>query len=117
MRRVSKLKYASFTLTLRQPYAAEIAALSWRVALGESGSPELLGSPRTSPELSRTSPASFFLSHFPGSSLTVELNSNPELSLGNLTPSPDSQKLSLILAPSPIGTAYDWTKKSLDGTR
>ena len=26
-RRVSKLKYASFTLTLRQPYAAEIAAL------------------------------------------------------------------------------------------
>ena len=27
MRRVSKLKYASFTLTLRRPYAAEIAAL------------------------------------------------------------------------------------------
>ena len=27
-RRVSKLKYANFTLTLRQPYAAEIAALS-----------------------------------------------------------------------------------------
>ena len=27
---MSKLKYASFTLTLRQPYAAEIAALSPR---------------------------------------------------------------------------------------
>ena len=26
---MSKLKYASFTLTLRQPYAAEIAALRW----------------------------------------------------------------------------------------
>ena len=92
----------------------------WRVAGGESGSPELLGSPRTSPEVPRTSPEVF--GDFPGSSLTVELNSNPEvprkfpklprkfpnlprkfrdfpggqpLSLGSLTPSPDPQKLSL----------------------
>ena len=79
----------------------------WRVAGRESGSPELLGSPRTSPEV---------FGDFLGISLTVELNSNPEvtrkfpklprkfrdfpggqpLSLGSLTPSPDSQKLSLI---------------------
>ena len=93
----------------------------WRVAGRESGSPELLGSPPTSPEVSRTPPEVF--GDFPGSSLTVELNSNsrgsPEvsrtslevfrrlprkfpdfpgfepLSLGSLTPSPDSQKLSL----------------------
>ena len=93
----------------------------WRVAGRESGSPELLGSPRTSPEVPRTSPEVF--GDFPGSSLTVEFNSNPEvprkfprlsrkfpalprkfrdfpggqpLSLGSLTPSPDSQKLALI---------------------
>ena len=89
----------------------------WRVAGRESGFPELLGSPRTSPEVPRTSPE--VSGDFPGSSLTVELNSNPEvprkfpklprkfpklprkfpdfpggqpLSLGSLTPSPDSQK-------------------------
>ena len=86
----------------------------WRVTGRESGFPELLGSPRTSPEVPRTSPEVF--GDFPGSSLTVELNSNPEvprkfpklprkfrdfpggqpLSLGSLIPSPDSQKLSLI---------------------
>ena len=92
----------------------------WRVTGRESGSPELLGSSRTSPEVPRTSPE--VLGDFPGSSLTVELNSNPEvprkfpklpgsspnfpgssgtspkvkpLSLGSLTPSPDSQELSL----------------------
>ena len=92
----------------------------WRVAGRESGFPELLGSPRTSPEVPRTSPEVF--GDFPGSSLTVELNSNPEvprkfpklsrkfpklprkfrdfpggqpLSLGSLTPSPYSQKLAL----------------------
>ena len=97
----------------------------WRVAGRESGSPELLGSPRTSPEVPRTSPKVF--GDFPGSPLTVELNSNPEvprkfpklprkfpklprkfrdspggqpLSLGSLTPSPDSQKLSLIFGGS-----------------
>ena len=90
----------------------------WRVAGRESGSPELLGSPPTSPEV----PPKFF-GDFPGSSLTVELSSNPgvprkfpglprkspklprkfpdfpggqPLSLGSLTPSPDSQKLCLI---------------------
>ena len=95
----------------------------WRVAGRESGSPELLGSPQTSPEVPRTSPEVF--GNFRGSSLTVELNSNsklprkfpklprkfPELprkfrefpggqplSLGSLTPSPDSQKLSLKFA-------------------
>ena len=92
----------------------------WRVAGRESGTPELLGSPQNSPEVPRTSPEVF--GDFPGSSLTVELNSNPEVprkfprlprkfpglprkfpglprrsapSLGSLTPSPDSQKLSL----------------------
>ena len=92
----------------------------WRVTGRESGSPELLESPRTSPEVPRTSPE--VLGDFPGSSLTVELNSNPEVprkfprlprkfpglprkfpglpwrsavSLGSLTPSSDSQKLSL----------------------
>ena len=49
----------------------------WRVAGRESGSPELLGSPWTSPEVPRTSPEVF--GDFPGSSLTVELNSNPKL--------------------------------------
>ena len=47
----------------------------WRVAGRESGSPELLESPWTSPEVPRTSPEVF--GDFPGSSLTVELNSNP----------------------------------------
>ena len=92
----------------------------WRVASRDSGSPELLGSSRTSPEVPQTSPENF--GDFPGGSLTVELNSNPEvprklpklprtfpkpaqkfrdfpggqpLSLGSLTPSPESQKLSL----------------------
>ena len=45
----------------------------WRVTGRESGSPELLESPRTSPEVSRTSLEVF--GDFPGSSLTVELNS------------------------------------------
>ena len=97
----------------------------WRVAGRESGSPELLESPRTSPEVSRTSPEVF--GDFPGSSLTVELNSNPEVprkfprlprkfpglprkfpglprrsavSLGSLTRSSDSQKLSLNPTPA-----------------
>ena len=79
---------------------------------------EVPGLPQEFPEL----PWKFF-GDFPGSSLTVELNSNPEvprkfpglprkfrklprkfpdfpggqpLSLGSLTPPPDSQKLSLI---------------------
>ena len=92
----------------------------WRVTGRESGSPELLESPRTSPEVSRTSPEVF--GDFHGSPLTVELDSNPEVprkfprlprkfpglarkfpglprrsavSLGSLTPSSDSQKLSL----------------------
>ena len=78
---------------------------------------EVPGLPRKFPELPRK-----FFGDFPGRSLTVELNSNPEvprkfpklprrfpklprkfpdfpggqpLSLGSLTPSPDSQKLSL----------------------
>ena len=42
----------------------------WRVTGRESGSPELLESPRTSPEV---------FGDFPWSSLTVELNSNPEV--------------------------------------
>ena len=93
----------------------------WQVAGRESGSPELLGSPRTSPEVPEL-PRKFF-GDFPGSSLTVELNSNPHvprkfpklpwkspkppwklldfpggqpISLGSLAPSPDSQKFSLI---------------------
>ena len=92
----------------------------WRVTGRESGSLELLESPGTSLEVLRTSPEVF--GDFPGSSLTVELNSNPEVprkfprlprkfpglprkfpglprrsadSLGSLTPSSDSQKLSL----------------------
>ena len=90
-------------------------------SLGGSQAPpsfwEVPGLPRKFPELPRK-----FFGDFPGSSLTVELNSNPEvprkfprlprkfpklprkfpdfpggqpLSLGSLTPSPDSQKLSL----------------------
>ena len=82
--------------------------------------PRASGSPRTSPEVPRTSLEVF--GDFPGSSLTVELNSNPEVprkfprlprkfprtspevpglprrsavSLGSLTPSSDSHKLSL----------------------
>ena len=49
----------------------------WRVTGRESGSPELLGSPRTSPEVPRTSPEVF--GDFHRSSLTVELNSNQEV--------------------------------------
>ena len=94
-------------------------------SLGGSQAPpsfwEVPGLFRMFPELPRK-----FFSDFPGSSLTVELNSNPEvpwkfrklprkfprlprkfpdfpggqpLSLGSLTPSPDSQKLSLIQWP------------------
>ena len=48
----------------------------WRVAGRESGNPELLGSPQTSPEVPPTCPEVFF-GDFPGSSLTVELYSNP----------------------------------------
>ena len=44
----------------------------WRVAGRESGSPELLESPRKFPKLPRK-----FFGDFPGSSLAVELNSNP----------------------------------------
>ena len=87
----------------------------WRVTGRESGLSELLESPRTSLEVSRTSPEVF--GDFPGSSLTVELNSIPEVPrkfprlprkfpglprrsavfLGSLTPSSDSHKPSLIL--------------------
>ena len=89
----------------------------WRVAGRESGSPEL---PRKFPRLPRKLPElpRKFFGDVPGSSLTVELNSNPGVprkfprlpqkfpgsfpdfpggqpfSLGSLTPSPDSQKLS-----------------------
>ena len=49
----------------------------WRVAGRESGSPELLGCPQTSPEFPEL-PRKFF-GDFPGSSLTVELHSNPEV--------------------------------------
>ena len=90
-------------------------------SLEESQAPpsfwEVPGLPQKFPELPRK-----FFGDFPGSSFTVELNSNPEvprkflglprkfpklprkfpdfpggqpLSLGSLTPSPDSQKLSL----------------------
>ena len=84
-------------------------------SLGGSQAPpsfwKVPGLPRKFPELPRK-----FLGDFPGSSVTVELSSNPEvprkspklprkflgdfpggqpLSLGSLTPSPDSQKLSL----------------------
>ena len=95
--------------------------LSFGESLGGSQAPlsfwEVPGLPRKFPEVPRK-----FFGDFPGSSLTVELNSNPEvprkfpklpwkfprlprkfpdfpggqpLSLGSLTPSPDSQKLSL----------------------
>ena len=94
----------------------------WRVAGRESGSPELLGSPRTSPEVPRNFPGSFSATSpevlslwnltaiqrfpgsfpdFPGSSPDFP-GSSPDfpggqpLSLGSLTPSPDSQKLSAI---------------------
>ena len=92
----------------------------WRVAGRNQAPPnfwEVPGLPRKSPELPRK-----FFGDLPGSSLTVELNSNPgvprkfprlprkfsrlprkfpdfpggqPLSLGSLTPSPDSQILSL----------------------
>ena len=92
-------------------------------SLGGSQAPpsfwEVPGLPPKFPKLPRK-----FFGDFPGSSLTVELNSNPEvprkfpklprkfpklprkfpdfpggrpLSLGSLTPSPDSQKLSLTI--------------------
>ena len=89
-------------------------------SLGGSQAPpsfwEVLGLPRKFPELPRK-----FFGDFPGSSLTVELNSNPEvprkfpklprkfpdfpggqpLSLRSLTPSPDSQKFCLRECASP----------------
>ena len=49
----------------------------WRVTGRESGSPELPRKSWTSPEVPRTSPEVF--GDFPGSSLTVEPNSNPEV--------------------------------------
>ena len=95
-------------------------------SLGGSQAPpsfwEVPGLPRKFPELPRK-----FFGDFPGSSFTVELNSNPEvprkfpklprkfpklpqkfpdfpggrpLSLGSLTPSPDSQNLCLNSGPS-----------------
>ena len=99
-----------------------ISEQSWRVAGRESGSPELLGSPPTSPEVPRTSPEVFRrlpwkFSRYgtkqqsrgsPEVSLTYPdvPQTSPEvpglprggqpLSLGSLTPSPDSQELSLI---------------------
>ena len=87
---------------------------------GSQAPPNFWKGPRTSPEVPRTSPEVF--GDFPGSSLTVELNSNPEVprkfprlprkfpglprrfpglpgrfpvSLGSLTPSSDSQEVSL----------------------
>ena len=77
---------------------------------GSQATPSFCGSPQTSPEVPQTSPEVF--GDFPGSSLTVELYSNPgvprkfpglprkfpglprrsALSLESLTPSPDSQK-------------------------
>ena len=91
----------------------EVLSKSWR-QIWRVGYPELLGSPRTSPEVFGRLPRKF-LGDFPGSSLAVELYSNPAvprkfprlprkfpglprrsaLSLGSLAPSPDSQKLSL----------------------
>ena len=94
---------------------------------GSEATPSFWEVPRTSPEVSRTSPEVF--GDFPGSSLTVELNSNPEVpqkfpklprkfpklpwkfpglprrsavSLGSLAPSSDSQKLSLTVSPYPL---------------
>ena len=120
IRALRDCKQRSLTVSKKAPTVSKNWRQIWRVAGRESGSPELLGSPRTSPEVPRTSPEVF--GDFPGSSLTVELNSNPEvlrkfpklprkfpklprkfrdfpggqpLSLGRLTPSPDSQKLSL----------------------
>ena len=89
----------------------------WRVAGRESDSPELLGSPRTSPEVPQTSPEVFRrlprkFSHcgayqqsrgspevsqtspdFPGR--FPDFPGGQPLSLGSLTPSLDSQNLSL----------------------
>ena len=101
-------------------------------SLGGSEAPlsfwEVPGLPRKFPKLPRK-----FFGDFPASSLTVELNSNPEvprkfpklprkipklprkfpdfpggqpLSLESLTASPDSQKLSLILAYHAVGNYY-----------
>ena len=47
--------------------------MNWRIAGRESGSPELLESPQTSPEVPRTYPEVPW--RLPGSSLTVEFNS------------------------------------------
>ena len=92
-------------------------ASRWEGVRLPRASPEVPGLPRKFPKLPRK-----FFGDFPGSSLTVELYSNPgvprkfpglprkfpglprkfpglpqrsALSLGSLTPSPDSQKLSL----------------------
>ena len=102
----------------------------WRVAGRESGYPELLGSPRTSPEVPRTSPEVFRrlprkFSHcgtlqqsrgspevsqtspeVPRTSPEVSSTSRRSaLSLGSLTPSPDSQKLSLNSDAAPASGA------------
>ena len=88
---------------------------NWRVAGMESGHPELLGSPRTSPEVPQTSPEVFrrlprnsshygtltAIQRFPGSFLDFPGSSGDfpggqPLSPGSLTPSPDSQSLPLI---------------------
>ena len=98
-----------------------------RLPRASGKSPDFPGSSRTSPEV---------FGDFPGSSLTVELNSNPEvprkfpkpprkfpklprkfpdfpggqpLSLGSLTPSPDSQELSLSCDPF-LGAAKESPK-------
>ena len=98
----------------------------WRVAGRESGSPELLKSPRTSPEVSQTSPEvsqtspevlslwnSTAIQSFPGSfpdfpgsspdfpGSFPDFPGGPPLSLGSLTPSPHSQKLSFNLTSFP----------------
>ena len=92
---------------------------------------EVPGLPRKFPELRWK-----FFDDFPGSSLTVELNNNPEvprkfprlprkfpglprkfldlpggqpLSLRSLTPPPDSQKLSLTLAPSSSALLWNFS--------
>ena len=79
---------------------------NWRVAERESGSPELLESPRTSPEVPQL-PRKFFgdfpelLSLWNSTAIQGFPRSFPDfprdqpLSLGSLTPCPDSQKLSL----------------------
>ena len=100
-----------------QQYLETNLASRWKGVRPPPSFWEVPGLPQKFPELPRK-----FFGDFPGSSLTVELNSNPEvprkfpglprkfpklprkfpdfpggqpLSLGSLTPSPDSQKLSL----------------------